>query len=90
MPKGKTYSLNIYTYGSLGFNDTPTAKALSVFKNNGNSKLQYASTEDNDTFVLTNNNQFEDKVPLIIKITKLQNEDKVANHQLELKEVTSA
>ena len=38
----------------------------------------------------TMNNQFEDKVPLIIKITKLQNEDKVANHQLELKEVTSA
>lgn len=90
VPKGKTYSLNIYTYGSLGFNDTPTAKALSVFKNNGNSKLQYAPGGDNRTFVLTNNNQFEDQVPLIIKITKLQNEDKVANHQLELKEVTSA
>ena len=90
VPKGKTYNLKISTYGSLGFEDTPTAKAFSVFNNNGNSKLQYASTEDNDTFVLTNNNQFEDKVPLIIKITKLQNEDKVANHQLELKEVTSA
>lgn len=90
VPKGKTYNLKISTYGSLGFNDTLTEKAYSVFKNNGNSKLQYASTEDNDTFVLTNSNQFEDKVPLIIKITKLQNENKEANHQLELKEVTSA
>lgn len=90
VPKGKTYSLNIYTYGSLGFNDTPTAKALSVFKNNGNSKLQYAPGGDNRTFVLTNNNQFEDQVPLIIKITRLQNENGLAHHQLELKEVTSA
>lgn len=90
VPKGKTYNLKISTYGSLGFNDTSTEKAYSVFKNNGNSKLQYASSEDNDTFVLTNPNQFEDKVPLIIKITKLQNENKEANHQLELKEVTSA
>lgn len=90
VPKGKTYNLKISTYGSLGFEDTPTAKALSVFKNNGNSKLQYAPGGDNRTFVLTNNNQFEDQVPLIIKITKLQNENGLAHHQLELKEVTSA
>ncbi|MDY4936544.1 MAG: hypothetical protein SO132_07300, partial [Candidatus Enteromonas sp.] len=88
--KGKTYSLNIYTYGSLGFNDTPTAKAFSVFNNNGNTKLEYADAEDNRTFLITNTNPFSNEMSLVIKITKLQNENKLANHQLELKEVTSA
>ena len=90
IPKGKTYNLKIYTWGSLGFNDTSTEKAFSVFKNNLNTKLQYASSGDNRTFLLTNTNQFEDQVPLIIKITKLQNEHGLAHHQLELQEVTSS
>lgn len=90
VPKGKTYSLKIYTYGSLGFNDTPTAKAFSVFNNNGNAKLEYANAEDNRTFLITNTNPFSNEMPLIIKITKLQNENGLAHHQLELKEVTSA